>query len=186
MTSGAEDRSYTAYVITDRQTDIFSFALWRRASCHPITTYRSRYTRWLHRSDIIVSLLLIVFIICGTKYSSSSTGSSSIEYSSINSILCRVELELQSSLEYFLSNPSTCTTSSSTGRDCQNRLARPNSQARTRTGKYSFSLFSWPRAGLTTLPGWSILLLYVWPYYGTSRRRSRTAGCGSNNISSSL
>ena len=26
--------------------------------------------------------------------------------------------------------------------DCRNRLARPNSQARTRTGKYSFSLFS--------------------------------------------
>ena len=35
------------------------------------------------------------------------------------------------------------------------------SQARTGTGKYSFSLFSWPRAGLATLPGWSILLLYV-------------------------
>ena len=47
------------------------------------------------------------------------------------------------------------------GRDCRTRLARPNSQARTRTGKYSFSLFSWPRAGLATLPGWSILLLYV-------------------------
>ena len=28
------------------------------------------------------------------------------------------------------------------GRDCRVRLARPNSQARTRTGKYSFSLFS--------------------------------------------
>ena len=28
------------------------------------------------------------------------------------------------------------------GRDCRIRLARPNSQARTRTGKYSFSLFS--------------------------------------------
>ena len=28
------------------------------------------------------------------------------------------------------------------GRDCRTRLARPNSQARTRTGKYSFSLFS--------------------------------------------
>ena len=27
------------------------------------------------------------------------------------------------------------------GRDCRTRLARPNSQARTRTGKYSFSLF---------------------------------------------
>ena len=27
-------------------------------------------------------------------------------------------------------------------RDCRNRLARPNSQARTRTGEYSFSLFS--------------------------------------------
>ena len=49
-------------------------------------------------------------------------------------------------------------------RDCRNRLARPDSQARRRTGEYSFSLFSWPRAGLATLPGWSILLLYVWPY----------------------
>ena len=28
------------------------------------------------------------------------------------------------------------------GRDCRNRLARSNSQARTRTGKCSFSLFS--------------------------------------------
>ena len=28
------------------------------------------------------------------------------------------------------------------GRDCGNRLARPNSQARTGTGKFSFSLFS--------------------------------------------
>ena len=28
------------------------------------------------------------------------------------------------------------------GRDCRTRLARPNSQARTRTGKYSFPLFS--------------------------------------------
>ena len=27
-------------------------------------------------------------------------------------------------------------------RDCRTRLARPNSQARTRTGKYSFSLSS--------------------------------------------
>ena len=28
------------------------------------------------------------------------------------------------------------------GRDCRIRLARPNSQARKRTGEYSFSLFS--------------------------------------------
>ena len=28
------------------------------------------------------------------------------------------------------------------GRDCQTRLARPNSQARTETGETSFSLFS--------------------------------------------
>ena len=28
------------------------------------------------------------------------------------------------------------------GRDCRTRLAQPNSQARTGTGKYSFSLFS--------------------------------------------
>ena len=28
------------------------------------------------------------------------------------------------------------------GRDCLNRLARPNSQARTGTGKYLFSLFN--------------------------------------------
>ena len=38
-------------------------------------------------------------------------------------------------------------------RDCQARLARPNSQARTRTGKYQFSLFSSSQAGLATLPG---------------------------------
>ena len=28
------------------------------------------------------------------------------------------------------------------GRDCRDRLARPNSQARTRSREYSFSLFS--------------------------------------------
>ena len=28
------------------------------------------------------------------------------------------------------------------GRDCRTRFAKPNSQARTGTGKYSFSLFS--------------------------------------------
>ena len=28
------------------------------------------------------------------------------------------------------------------GRDCRNRLARPNSQARMGAGEYSFSLFS--------------------------------------------
>ena len=28
------------------------------------------------------------------------------------------------------------------GRDCRTRIARPNSEARTGTGKYSFSLFS--------------------------------------------
>ena len=50
------------------------------------------------------------------------------------------------------------------GQDCRTRLARPNSQARTWTGKCLFFLFSWPRAGLATLSGWSILLLYVWQY----------------------
>ena len=49
------------------------------------------------------------------------------------------------------------------GRDGWTRLARPNSQARTGTGEYSFSLFSWPRAGLATLPGWSILCYMWWP-----------------------
>ena len=37
------------------------------------------------------------------------------------------------------------------------RLARPNSLARTGTGKCSVSLFSWPRAELVTLRGWSKL-----------------------------
>ena len=53
------------------------------------------------------------------------------------------------------------------GRDGWTRLARPNSQARTGTGEYSFSLFSWPRAGLATLPGWSILCYMWWPYIHT-------------------
>ena len=39
------------------------------------------------------------------------------------------------------------------GRDGRNRLARPNSQARTKTGKYSFFLFSGQQAELATLPG---------------------------------
>ena len=40
------------------------------------------------------------------------------------------------------------------GRDRPTRLARPNSQAQTGTGKgkYSFFMFSGPRAGLATLP----------------------------------
>ena len=37
------------------------------------------------------------------------------------------------------------------GRDCRTRIVRPNSQARTRTGKYKFFLLSRPRAGLATL-----------------------------------
>ena len=53
------------------------------------------------------------------------------------------------------------------GRDGWTRLARPNSQARTGTGECSFSLFSWPRAGLATLPGWSILCYMGWPYIHT-------------------
>ena len=44
-----------------------------------------------------------------------------------------------------------------TGRDGRTRLTRPNSQARTGTGKYPFSIFSRPRAGLAALPGSSIL-----------------------------
>ena len=64
------------------------------------------------------------------------------------------------------------------GRDyCRTCLARPNSQARTRTGKYSFFLFSWPRAGLVTLPGWAILLLYVWPYIYRSIVYNIQVGC---------
>ena len=39
------------------------------------------------------------------------------------------------------------------GWDCRPRLPRQISQARTRTGKFPFSLYSWPRAGLATLPG---------------------------------
>ena len=38
------------------------------------------------------------------------------------------------------------------GRDGYARLGRSNSQARTGTGEYSFSMFSRPRAGLATLP----------------------------------
>ena len=53
------------------------------------------------------------------------------------------------------------------GRDGWTRLARPNSQARTGTGECSFSLISWPRAGLATLPGWSILCYMWWPYIHT-------------------
>ena len=42
------------------------------------------------------------------------------------------------------------------GRGCRTRLARPNSQARTGTGKINL-----PRAGLATLPGRSLPLLYA-------------------------
>ena len=66
------------------------------------------------------------------------------------------------------------------GRDYRICLARSNSRAQTGTGKYSFSLFSWPRVGLATLPGWSILLpiicddhtcinTYINTYYNTIR-----------------
>ena len=47
------------------------------------------------------------------------------------------------------------------GRDCRTRIAKPNSQARTGTKKYSFFLFSRPGEELATLPGCSVLLLYV-------------------------
>ena len=48
------------------------------------------------------------------------------------------------------------------GRDCQTRLARPNFQARPGRGKYLFSLFIGPRAGLATLTRLIYtLLLYV-------------------------
>ena len=52
------------------------------------------------------------------------------------------------------------------GWDGRTRLARPNAQARTGTGKCPFSLFSWPRAGSATLPGWSLPLpcCMWWPY----------------------
>ena len=47
------------------------------------------------------------------------------------------------------------------GTDCRTRLARSNSQTQMGTGRCQFSLFSWPRAGLATLPGWSLPLLYA-------------------------
>ena len=53
------------------------------------------------------------------------------------------------------------------GRDCRTRLVRPISQARTRTGKYPFSLFSWPWAGLATLPRLIVLCYMWWPYRHT-------------------
>ena len=37
------------------------------------------------------------------------------------------------------------------GRDCRTRLAGPNSKARTGTGKYSFSLFSWTTSRIGNL-----------------------------------
>ena len=44
------------------------------------------------------------------------------------------------------------------GRAC---LARQNYQTRTLTGKLSFSLFSWPRAGLATIPVGAQCPMYV-------------------------
>ena len=61
------------------------------------------------------------------------------------------------------------------GRNGWTRLVRQNSQVRTGTGEYQFSLFSWSRAGLATLPGWSILCYTWWPHihtYSTTRRIS--------------
>ena len=59
------------------------------------------------------------------------------------------------------------------GRNGWTRLARPNSQARTGTGECSFPQFSWPRAGLATLPGWSILCYMWWPYINTYIHRRK-------------
>ena len=50
------------------------------------------------------------------------------------------------------------------GRVGRTRLATPNSQARTGAGKQSFSLFSWPRAGLATLSCWCFSCYMWWPY----------------------
>ena len=52
-------------------------------------------------------------------------------------------------------------------RDGWTRLARPNYHARTGSGEIHFPLFSWPRAGLATLSGWSILCSMWWPYIHT-------------------
>ena len=59
------------------------------------------------------------------------------------------------------------------GRDGWARLARPSSQARPGTGEYPFSLLSWPRAGLATLPGWSILCYMWWPYIIASTQKTK-------------
>ena len=73
--------------------------------------------------------------------------------------------------------------------DRRTRLAKPNSQARTRTANNSFSLFScWPRAGLATLPSCeghtykhsstytyrcSYTHIYIYAYYTTTVNRAR-------------
>ena len=65
------------------------------------------------------------------------------------------------------------------GRDCRNRLARPNSQARTRTGEYSFSLFqlTTSRIGhltrlIHTLAIYVTIHTYIHTVHNKSMRRS--------------
>ena len=58
-------------------------------------------------------------------------------------VACEEFLHLSYALNPCSGNLNTLTQNlSDAGRDCRNRLARPNSQARTGTGKYSFFLFS--------------------------------------------
>ena len=51
------------------------------------------------------------------------------------------------------------------GRDCRTRLARPNSQARTETGKYSFFLLQLTTSRIGNLTRLILLLLYVMHTY---------------------
>ena len=62
------------------------------------------------------------------------------------------------------------------GRDGPTRLAGSYSQARTGTGKCSLPLFSWPRDGFATLPGWSIICYMWWPYIYVLTIRRHTSG----------
>ena len=62
------------------------------------------------------------------------------------------------------------------GRDCRTRLARPNSQARTRTGKYSIfsvQLTTCRTGNLTRLMHTYIVYHYFWGFYSIKRGRKQ-------------
>ena len=123
----------------------------------PLRSDRGRFSRLLFFSSL--SLLLFVFFgcsdgmereacVCDHGYERSDLSAEIIIIIIIiTTLLIKGEMEAAAELgrnpvSKHQIQPEYGDEQADAGRDCRTRLARPNSQARTRTGKYSFFLFS--------------------------------------------